>query len=177
MTFGALDSQIDIDLRLAALENSGKGRIVSTPKITTLNGEQATISQGTKIPFSSVSDTGTDVTFENAELKLSVTPEINPDGSILLDIDASNSTVGTVVPTATGDAVSIDEKKAQTKVLVRDGQTTVIGGIFIEQEQDAESGVPVLKDVPVFGHLFKSTTKSRERRELLIFITPRIVES
>lgn len=177
ISFGALDSQLDIDLRLAALENSGEGRIVSTPKITTLNGEQATISQGTKIPFSSVSDQGTDVQFENAELKLSVTPEINPDGSILLEIDASNSSVGTVVPTATGDAVSIDEKKAQTKVLVRNGQTTVIGGIFIEQENESQSGVPLLKDVPVLGHLFKSTTKSKDRRELLIFITPRIVES
>ena len=177
ISFGALDEQLDIDLRLAALENSGEGRIVSTPKITTLNGEQATISQGTKIPFSSVSDQGTDVQFENAELKLSVTPEINPDGSILLEIDTSNSSVGSVVPTATGDAVSIDEKKAQTKVLVRNGQTTVIGGIFIEQEQKSQSGVPVLMDIPVLGHLFKSTSKTKDRRELLIFITPRIVES
>lgn len=177
IAIGALEGQLDIDLRLKALERSGEGRIISTPRITTLNGEKATISQGTKIPFSTVSDTGTDVTFENAELKLDVTPEINPDGSILLDIDASNSTVGSIVPTATGDAVSIDEKKAQTKVLVRDGQTTVIGGIFIEQETDAESGVPILKDVPILGHLFKSSTKVKDRRELLIFITPRIVES
>ncbi len=176
-SFGALDDQLDIDLRLAALENSGEGRIISTPKITTLNGEQATISQGTKIPFSSVSDQGTDVQFENAELKLSVTPEINPDGSILLEIDTSNSSVGSVVPTATGDAVSIDEKKAQTKVLVRNGQTTVIGGIFIEQEQNSQSGVPILMDIPILGHLFKSTGKTKDRRELLIFITPRIVES
>ena len=176
-SFGALDEQLDIDLRLAALENSGEGRIVSTPKVTTLNGEQATISQGTKIPFSSVSDQGTDVQFENAELKLSVTPEINPDGSILLEIDTSNSSVGSVVPTATGDAVSIDEKKAQTKVLVRNGQTTVIGGIFVEQELNSQSGVPILMDVPILGHLFKSTSKTKDRRELLIFITPRIVES
>ena len=172
----ALEDQLNIDLRLAALENSGEGKIVSTPRITTLNGEKAVISQGTKIPFSSVSDQGTDVKFENAELKLEVTPEINPDGSILLDINVSNSAVGTVVPTATGDAVSIDEKKAETKALVRDGQTTVIGGIFIEDERDAASGVPILKDIPVLGHLFKSTTKTRDRRELLIFITPRIVE-
>jgi type IV pilus assembly protein PilQ len=176
-SFGALNDQLDIDLRLAALENSGEGRIVSTPKVTTLNGEQATISQGTKIPFSSVSDQGTDVQFENAELKLSVTPEINPDGSILLEIDTSNSSVGSVVPTATGDAVSIDEKKAQTKVLVRNGQTTVIGGIFVEQEINSQSGVPILMNVPVLGHLFKSTSKTKDRRELLIFITPRIVES
>ncbi len=172
----ALEQQLNIDLRLSALENSGEGKIISTPRITTLNGVKAIISQGTKIPFSTVSDQGTDVKFENAELKLEVTPEINPDGTILLDINVSNSAVGTVVPTATGDAVSIDEKKAQTKVLVRNGQTTVIGGIVIEDERDASTGVPILKDIPVLGHLFKSTTKTRDRRELLIFITPRIVE-
>ncbi len=173
--FGALDGDLDINLRLSALENAGEGKIISTPRITTLNGETAVISQGTKIPFTTVSDAGTDVTFENAELKLQVTPEINPDGSIIMDIDVSNSAVGTVVVTAVGDSVSIDEKKAQTKVLVRDGQTTVIGGIFIEDERDADTGVPVLKDVPYLGGLFRSTTKTRDRRELLIFITPRIV--
>ncbi len=176
VAIAALDDQLNIDLRLQALENSGEGKIVSTPRITTLNGQTATISQGTKIPFSTVSDQGTDVKFENAELKLEVTPEINPDGSILLDINVSNSAVGTVVPTATGDAVSIDEKKAQTKALVRDGQTTVIGGIFIEDERNSSTGVPLLKDIPFFGKLFSSTSKSRDRRELLIFITPRIVE-
>ena len=84
--------------------------------------------------------------------------------------------VGTIVPTGTGNMVSIDEKKAETKVLVLDGETTVIGGIFVVTEQDAETGVPLLKDVPLLGHLFKSTTKSKERRELLIFITLRILE-
>ena len=172
----ALEDQLNIDLRLAALENSGEGKIVSTPRINTLNCQKAVISQGTKIPFTTVSDAGTDVTFENAELKLQVTPEINPDGSILMDIDVSNSAVGTVVQTAVGESVSIDEKKAQTKVLVRDGQTTVIGGIFIEDERDSNSGVPILMDIPGLGRLFKSTSKTRERRELLIFITPRIVE-
>ena len=176
VAIAALDDQLNIDLRLQALENSGEGKIVSTPRITTLNGEKAVISQGTKIPFSTVSDSGTDVKFENAELKLEVTPEINPDGSILLDINVSNSAVGTVVPTATGDAVSIDEKKAQTKALVRDGQTTVIGGIFIEDERESATGVPFLKDIPLLGGLFRSKSKSRDRRELLIFITPRIVE-
>ena len=176
VAIAALDDQLNIDLRLQALENSGEGKIISTPRITTLNGEKAIISQGTKIPFSSVSDSGTDVQFENAELKLEVTPEINPDGSILLDINVSNSSVGSVVPTATGDAVSIDEKKAQTKALVRDGQTTVIGGIFIEQEVDSSTGVPILKDIPYLGALFRSKSKQRDRRELLIFITPRIVK-
>jgi type IV pilus assembly protein PilQ len=178
IAIGALDDQLNIDLRISALETSGEGKIVSTPRITTLNGEKATISQGTKIPYASVSDAGTDVKFENAELKLDVTPEINPDGSILLQINASNSAVGQVVPTSTGgEALSIEEKKAETKVLVRDGQTTVIGGIFIEDERDSETGVPLLMSIPIFGNLFKSTSKARERRELLIFITPRIVGS
>jgi type IV pilus assembly protein PilQ len=175
MTIGSLTNDFTLDLHLSALENSGEGKIISTPRVTTLNGEKAIISQGTKIPFSSVSDQGTDVQFENAELKLEVTPEINPDGSIILDINVSNSAVGIVVPTATGNAVSIDEKKAETKVLVKDGQTTVIGGIFIEDERDAETGVPILMSIPYLGRLFKSTTKTRDRRELLIFITPRIV--
>ncbi len=167
---------LTMDLRLSALESSGEGRIVSTPRVTTLNGESAKISQGTKIPYTTVGDAGTETSFESAELKLEVTPEINPDGSVILEIDASNSAVGTIVPTGTGNMVSIDEKKAQTKVLVRDGETTVIGGIFVETEQDADTGVPLLKDIPLLGHLFKSTTKTKERRELLIFITPRILE-
>ena len=177
LSFGTVGvDTLTMDLRLSALESAGKGKIVSTPRVTTLNGEAATISQGTKIPYTTVSETGTETSFENAELKLEVTPEINPDGSVILEINASNSAVGTIVPTGTGNAVSIDEKKAETKVLVRDGETTVIGGIFVEDERDADSGVPFLKDLPLLGHLFKSTTKTRDRRELLIFITPRILD-
>jgi type IV pilus assembly protein PilQ len=175
-SIGGLDDSINLDLRLSALENNGEGRIVSTPRITTLNGESAEISQGTQIPFSTTSDAGANTEFIDAVLKLNVTPEINPDGSVILQIEASNSAVGSIVPTSTGNAVSIEKKEAKTKVLVRDGQTTVIGGIFVESETDGASGVPLLKDIPVMGHLFKSTTKSRERRELLIFITPRIVQ-
>jgi len=177
LTFGALDGNLNIDMRLSALESAGHGKIISTPRVTTLNGGKALISQGTKIPYTTVSDQGTETSFENAELKLEVTPEINPDGSVILDIKASNSAVGSIVPTGTGNAISIDEKKAETKVLVRDGQTTVIGGIFVEDERDAETGVPLLRDIPFLGHLFKSSLKTKDRRELLIFITPRILES
>jgi type IV pilus assembly protein PilQ len=165
-----------VDMRLSALESAGEGKIVSTPRVTTLNGEAARISQGTKIPYTTVSDAGTETSFENAELMLEVTPEINPDGSVILKINASNSAVGSIVPTGTGNAISIDEKKAETKVLVQDGETTVIGGIFVEDERDADTGVPFLKDIPMLGELFKSTTKTRDRRELLIFITPRILK-
>lgn len=177
LSFGTVGiDTLTMDLRLSALESAGEGKIVSTPRVTTLNGEAARISQGTKIPYTTVSDTGTETSFESAELKLEVTPEINPDGSVILKINAANSAVGSIVPTGTGNAISIDEKKAETKVLVRNGETTVIGGIFVEDERDADTGVPLLKDLPLLGHLFKSTLKTKDRRELLIFITPRILE-
>jgi len=176
-TFGRVgfDSTV-LDLKISALETSGHGKVISQPRVATLNGESAMISQGTKIPYQSVSDAGTETKFENAELKLEVTPVINPDDSVILEILASNSSVGATVPTGVGDAIAIDEKKAETKVLVRDGETTVIGGIFVEDDRFSESGVPVLMKLPVIGNLFKSTTKTNERRELLIFITPRILK-
>jgi len=97
---------------------------------------------------------------------------------VILDVKASNSAVGTVYQSAGGgDAPAIEEKKAETKVLVRNGQTTVIGGIFVESEINGKTGVPLLMDIPFLGGLFRSTTKTKERRELLIFITPRIVQS
>lgn len=177
ITFGrvGIDSTV-LDLRISALESAGMGKVVSTPRVTTLNGGKALISQGTKIPYQSQSeDGGTETKFENAELKLDVIPVINPDNSVILNIKASNSSVGATVPTGVGDAIAIDEKKAETKVLVRDGETTVIGGIFVEDERYSHTGVPFLMKVPILGHLFKSTTRTNERRELLIFITPRIL--
>ncbi len=176
-TFGrvGLDKLI-LDLRIAALEQSGHGRIVSTPRVTTLNGEEAEISQGTEIPYTTTSDEGTKTEFKKAELSLKVTPEINPDGSIFLEIEAKNDSRGATVPTGLGSAPAIDTKQAETKVLVQDGETTVIGGIFIEDQQEADGGVPWLQHIPVLGYLFKSHSVSNERRELLIFITPRILD-
>ncbi|WP_303720123.1 type IV pilus secretin family protein [Malonomonas rubra] len=178
LLFGLLDGTANLAVRLSALESQGEGKIISTPRVTTLNGQKALISQGTKIPYTVTSDQGADTKFESAELKLEVTPEINPDGSIILDVKASNSTVGDVVPQASGGtAISINDRKAETKVLVRDGSTTVIGGIFVEDERTADTGVPLLKDIPFLGYFFKSESKSSSRKEILIFITPRIVEA
>jgi type IV pilus assembly protein PilQ len=177
LAFGTLGvDTITMDLRLSALESVGEGKIVSTPRVTTLNGVTATISQGTKIPYTSIGEEGAETEFEDAKLELKVTPEINPDGSVILQIVATNNAVGAIVPTITGTAMSIDEKKAETTVLVKDGETTVIGGIFVEDDRGADSGVPLLKDIPLLGHLFKSTLHSNDRRELLIFITPRILQ-
>lgn len=180
ISFGAFNGNFDVDLRLSALEEAGDGKIISTPRISTLNGQKATISQGTEIPYTTKDDNGqTEVTWKEASLALEVTPEINPDGSVMMDIFASNDVPDYDNPVIIdgGAQYPISKKQARSKVLVKNGQTTVIGGIFIENESESNSGVPFLKDIPYLGHLFKSTSKNRSRRELLIFITPRIIES
>ncbi|MGE4545115.1 MAG: type IV pilus secretin PilQ [Pedobacter sp.] len=178
LTFGkvGVDKAV-LDLRISALENSGQGRIISTPRVTTLNGEEAEISQGTEIPYQSLGSDGQAKTeFKKAELSLKVTPEINPDGSVILEIEAKNDSRGANVTTGSGSAPAIDTKKAETTVLVQDGETTVIGGIFIMDKQESVAGVPWLMNIPGLGYLFKSKSVSEERRELLVFITPRILD-
>ncbi|ALC16912.1 type IV pilus secretin PilQ [Desulfuromonas soudanensis] len=176
ITFGqiGIDSTV-LDLRISALETSGNGKVISRPRVTTLNGEEATISQGTQIPYQTVSEKGTTTEFKSAELSLKVTPVINPDGSVILEIDASNSSIGSTVATGAGSAPAIDTKNAKTKLLVMDGETTVIGGIFVESENFGEAGIPFLRKIPILGRLFRSNSQSSTRSELLIFITPRIV--
>jgi type IV pilus assembly protein PilQ len=174
-TFGRVGiDKLVLDLRLSALEASGHGRIISTPRVTTLNGQEAEIAQGTEIPYLSVSDEGTKTEFKKAELSLKVKPEINADGSVFLEIEARNDARG--ASASTSGAPAIDTKRAQTKLLVQDGETTVIGGIFIEDKSVNTAGIPWLKNIPVLGYLFKSKSVSEERRELLIFITPRILD-
>ena len=180
-TFGRLGiSNMTLDLKISAMEKSGYGKVISTPRVTTMNGATATISQGTEIPYQSTSGAGSNATvsvsFKKAVLSLTVTPEINPDGSIFLTIDATNDSKGEDVPTGIGAAPAIDTKSATTKVLVKDGQTTVIGGIFVDQQNYSQDGVPWLSKVPILGHLFSSTSKSNQRQELLIFVTPRILQ-
>jgi len=168
----ALIDEVVLDLQLTALESNGNGKVISTPRVTTLNGEKATISQGTTIPYQTSGADGPKTEFVNAELKLEVTPVINPDGSIILEVLATNDSPSL---TAGATAPSIDTKKAETKVLVRDGETTVIGGIYVENLQESQEGIPGLMNLPVVGHLFKSTKTQTVKDELLIFITPRIM--
>ena len=172
-TFGRIGiDQTVLDLRISALETNGKLKIISMPKVTTLNGEEALISQGTTIPYQTSGADGPKTEFVSAELKLEVTPVINPDDSIIMEILATNDSPSI---TAGATAPSIDTKKAETKVLVRDGETTVIGGIFVENSSNSDAGTPWLKDVPILGHLFESKRNSNTRSELLVFITPRIL--
>lgn len=176
LTFGRLgfDSMV-LDLKISALEASGRGRVISSPKVMTLDGEPAKISQGTAIPYQSVSDQGTTTEFEDATLSLEVTPEVNPDGTVILQIKAANSTIGSTVSTGAGSAPSIDTKEAETKLMLKDGETTVIGGIYVDNTLESNTGTPFLKDIPYLGKLFQSNSKSNSRSELLIFITPHII--
>ncbi len=177
ITFGRLgiDSTV-LDLRISALESGGYGKVISTPRVSTLNGGTATISQGTKIPYQSAGDDGKAKTeFVDANLSLTVQAVINPDDSIILDINATNSSIGSTVSTGAGSAPAIDTKEAKTKVIVRNGETTVIGGIFVESENNSHAGVPFLMHIPIIGHLFRSDSTTNNRSEMLVFITPRIV--
>lgn len=176
INFGRLGSDSTVlNMRLSALESSGNVKVVSSPRVLTMDGESARIEQGTQIPYQSISEKGTVTEFKNATLALEVTPEVNPDDTVILEIIASNSTIGSTVSTGVGSAPAIDTKEAETKLLLQDGETTVIGGIFVENTIESNTGTPFLKDIPYLGKLFESNSSSSDRSELLIFITPHIV--
>ncbi|MEX2149506.1 MAG: type IV pilus secretin PilQ [Steroidobacteraceae bacterium] len=166
-----------IDLELSAAQNEGRGEIKSTPRVVTANQREAIIEQGVEIPYQESSSSGATTTqFKKAVLSLKVTPQITPDDRVILDLTVTKDSVGQLVPSATGGFVpSIDTRNIQTQVLVRDGQTVVLGGIMETERRDNVKKVPLLGDVPVLGNLFKSTNKINNRDELLIFITPKIL--
>jgi type IV pilus assembly protein PilQ len=166
-----------VDLELSAAQAEGRGEIISSPRLVTANQREATIEQGVEIPYQESSSSGATTTqFKKAVLSLKVTPQITPDNRVILDLTVAKDSVGAVVPSATGGFVpSIDTREIVTQVLVNDGQTVVLGGILETERRDAENKVPVLGDIPYLGHLFKSTTKTDNKDELLIFVTPRIL--
>jgi type IV pilus assembly protein PilQ len=172
ISFGTLASNIKLDLRLNAAVSAGLVRIVSTPRVATLNHKTAKITQGQQIPYTASTSDKVETKFVEAALALEVTPHINPNGTVVMKIDAKND-----APGSTGSPPPINKKQATTEMMLRDGETTVIGGIYVESETSGEEGVPYLKDVPWLGGLFKSTDTKRNRNELLIFITPRIINS
>ncbi|QQX84126.1 type IV pilus secretin PilQ [Cupriavidus necator] len=159
-------------LELSALEADGKGKIISSPRVVTANNIKALIEQGTELPYQAATSSGaTSVQFRKANLKLEVTPQITPEGNVLLDVDVNKDSVG--IQTTSGFA--IDTKHVQTQVLVENGGTVVIGGIYTQTESNDTDKVPLLGDIPVLGNLFKSNAKVRNRTELLVFLTPRIL--
>jgi type IV pilus assembly protein PilQ len=170
--FGAASNRF-LNLELSALEADGKGKIVSSPRVITADQQKALIEQGEEIPYQVATSSGaTSVQFRKANLKLEVTPQITPEGSVILDVDVTKDSRGTSAGSA---GFAINTKHVQTKVLVENGGTVVIGGIFEQNEREDVSKVPFLGDVPYLGNLFKTRTKSSSKTEMLIFLTPKVV--
>ena len=161
-----------LNLEISAAEADGKVKVVSSPRVVTADQTKALIEQGTKIPYQSATSSGaTSVSYLNATLKLEVTPQITPEGNIILDLDVNNDEVGS----ATSSGLSVDTKHIKTQVLIENGGTVVIGGIFKLTETTSEEKVPVLADLPWVGNLFKSKSKNLNKREMLVFITPKMI--
>jgi type IV pilus assembly protein PilQ len=172
-----LDSDYLVDLELTALQAEGKGRIESTPRVITANQKEARIQQGVEIPYQESSSSGATTTqFKEAVLSLTVTPQITPDDRIIMDLLVTKDSVGEIVPSATGGSVpTIDTRSIQTQVLVDDGGTVVLGGIYETENRDTTNKVPVLGDIPGLGYLFRSRSRVDNNAELLIFVTPKIL--
>jgi type IV pilus assembly protein PilQ len=177
LAFMVLGSDYIVDLELSAAQSEGKGEIISQPRITAANQQEAVIAQGTEIPYQEAASSGAaTIQFKPAKLELRVTPLITPDNRLILDINVKKDRVGQVLVTAGGVNVpSIDTSELSTTVFLGDGQTVVLGGILETERRETEKKVPYLGDIPVFGHLFKTTSKVNNKDELLIFVTPKIV--
>ena len=161
-----------LNLEISALEADGKGKVVSSPRVITADQQKALIEQGEEIPYNVATSSGaTSIQFRKANLKLEVTPQITPDGSVILDVDVTKDSRGNTTPAG----FAINTKHVQTKVLVENGGTVVIGGIFEQSDREDVTKVPYLGDVPYLGNLFKTRTKSSTKTELLIFLTPKMV--
>ncbi|MGB2941725.1 MAG: type IV pilus secretin PilQ [Candidatus Macondimonas sp.] len=169
-----------VDLELSALQAEGKGEILSNPRVLTANQKTASIRQGVEIPYQQSaggSSGGTSIAFKEAVLSLEVTPQITPDNRVIMDLKVTRDNVGQLVPTGSGGFVpSIDKRELNTQVLVSNGETIVLGGVYEQESSDTVNKVPLLGDIPLLGALFRQNSKSSTKRELLIFITPKIVQ-
>jgi type IV pilus assembly protein PilQ len=174
LALGAVNGAFNLDIALSALERTGKGRVLSTPRLTTQNNIEAEVAQGIQIPIQTVANNTVTVSFKDAVLVLKVTPQITAANTVIMKITIENATpdfsrqVNGIPP--------IDTQRANTQVQINDGSTTVIGGIFVSQEQSSNDKTPVLYRVPLLGWLFKRDRVEDSSRELLIFITPRILK-
>ncbi len=174
LALGAVNGAFNLDVALSALESSGKGRVLSSPRLTTQNNVLAEIAQGVEIPIQTVSNNTTTVTFKDATLKLLVTPQITAAGTVIMQVEIQNA-----VPDFSREVNNIppiNTQRALTRVQVQDGETTVIGGIFVSTEQSSNDRTPGLSRIPLLGWLFKRNSMLDESRELLIFLTPRIIK-
>jgi type IV pilus assembly protein PilQ len=172
-----LETEYLVDLELTALQTEGRAEIISTPRVITANQKEARIEQGVEIPFQESASSGATTTqFKKAVLSLTVTPQITPDDHIIMDLRVSKDNVGESVQSATGGLVpSIDTRSIETQVLVNDGQTVVLGGIYETERRETVNKVPFLGDIPGLGVLFRSKQTVTNKAELLIFVTPKIL--
>ena len=178
-SLAVLERDYLVDLELTALEAEGRGEIVSTPRVITANQKEARIEQGVEIPYQQSASSGaTTVQFKKAVLSLEVTPQITPDNNIIMDLRVHKDNVGDVISTGGlgGTVPSIDTRAVETQVLVEDGQTVVLGGIYETERRETIKKVPFLGDIPAVGALFRSKQLQNDKSELLIFVTPRILE-
>ena len=160
-----------LTLELSAMEADGKGKVISSPRLITADQTKASIEQGNEFPTQAFENNTYKILWKKAVLKLEVTPQITPEGNIIMDLDITRDNRGDITPWG----ISVNTRHVQTQVLVENGGTVAIGGVFEMEETNTENKVPVLGDVPVVGNLFKSQTKEAEKRELLIFVTPKVV--
>jgi type IV pilus assembly protein PilQ len=174
LALGAVNGAFNLDVALSALERTGKGRVLSTPRLTTQNNVEAEVAQGIQIPIQVVANNTVTVTFKDAVLTLKVTPQITSANTVIMKVTLENATpdfsreVNGIPP--------IDTQRANTQVQVNDGATTVIGGIFVSREQVSTNRTPLLHRIPLLGWMFRRDANADESRELLIFITPRILK-
>ena len=175
LAMGSVNGAFNLDVALTALERTGKGRVLSTPRLTTQNNIQARVQQGLQIPIQTVANNTVTVTFKEAVLMLQVTPQITAAGTVIMQVSVTNMAAD--FSRQVNGIPPIDTQEAHTQVQVEDGATTVIGGIFVSREQSSTDRTPLLHRIPLLGWLFKRDAFQDESRELLIFITPRILKS
>lgn len=173
IAFSLLGASTLLDLELTALQQEGRGEVVSNPRVITSNQQEAVIEQGTEIPYQQAASSGaTNVSFKKAVLSLRATPQITPDDRIILDLKVTKDSVGQIF----NNVPSIDTKQVETQVLMNNGETIVLGGVYETENREGRDSVPLLGDLPFIGALFRTTTETSTKKELLIFVTPKIIK-
>jgi type IV pilus assembly protein PilQ len=175
LSMGNILGSFNLDLALTALERQGRGRLLSTPKVTTQNNQAAEIKQGVQIPIQTLANNTVTVQFKDAVLTLQVTPQITDAGTVILSLNVENNSAD--FANRVNGIPPINTQSAKTIVLVKDGQTAVVGGIYQSTETSTQNQTPFLNKIPVLGYLFKQKAIDTRNNELLLFITPRIVKS
>ena len=178
LALAILNDDFLIDLELSAVQAEGRGEVISSPRVITANQKEANIKQGVEIPYQESASSGATTTqFKEAVLSLTVTPQITPDDRLIMDLVVTKDSVGEVITTERGGAVpSIDTRSIETQVLVNNGQTVVLGGIYETEQGETVTKVPFLGDIPGLGVFFRSTRIVSNKSELLIFVTPKILK-